>query len=57
MKLEKINAKYKAIAEKKRRDKFFEERDMAMFNTFNVADLCEYHPTEQLYLDYNPRMS
>ena len=27
--------------------------DMTIFKTFNVADLCEYHPTKQLYLDYN----
>ena len=27
--------------------------DMTMFKIFNVADLYEYHPTEQLYLDYN----
>ena len=30
--------------------------DMAMFKT-NVADLYEYHPTEQLYPDYNSMTS
>jgi len=27
--------------------------DMAMSKTFNVVDLYKYHPTEQLYHDYN----
>ena len=31
--------------------------DMVMFKTFNMTDLYEYHPTEQLYLDYNSRTS
>ena len=39
MKLEKINAKYKAITDKKRREKLFEKRDVTLFKTFNVADL------------------
>ena len=55
MKLKKINAKYKAVTDKKRQEKLFEKRDMAMSKIFNVADL--YHPTMQLYLDYNLRMS
>ena len=29
--------------------------DMAMSKTFNEVDLYEYHPTEQLNLDYNSR--
>ena len=31
--------------------------NMAMSRTFNVADLCKCHPTEQLFQDYNSRMS
>jgi len=31
--------------------------NMAMFKIFNVADLYEYHSTEQLYPNYNLRMS
>ena len=31
--------------------------NMAISKTFNVVDLYEYHPTEQLYQDYNPRTS
>ena len=48
LKLEKINAKYKAATDKKRQEKHFEERDTAMSKTFNVVDLFEYHPTKQL---------
>ena len=100
MNLEKSNVKYKAAADKKRGEKFFEERDMVMVylrreknsaraynilkpkkhgsfkivkkisdktdvvdfssdmemsKTFSNADLYEYHPTEQLYPDYNSR--
>jgi len=31
--------------------------DMAMSKSFNVAYLYEYHPTKQLYHDYNSRTS
>ena len=31
--------------------------DIAMFKIFNVVDLYENHPTEQLYPDYNLRTS
>ena len=30
--------------------------DMAM-STFSIADLYAYHPTKQLYPEYNSRMS
>ena len=56
LKLEKTNAKYKATTDKKKRKKL-EERDMTMSKTFNVADICEYHPTKQLYSYYNSRTS
>ena len=57
MKLEKINAKYKVTADKKRREILFEERDMVLSKMFNMADLYEHHPTKQLYPDYNLRTS
>jgi len=31
--------------------------NVTMFKTFNVADIYEYHPTKQLYHDYNSRTS
>ena len=31
--------------------------NMALSKTFNVADLYEYYPTEQLYQDYNSMTS
>ena len=31
--------------------------DMVMSKTFNVSDLYKYHPSKQLYLDYNSRTS
>jgi len=31
--------------------------NMAEFKSFNVADLYEYHPTKQLYPDYNSTSS
>ena len=48
LKLEKTNAKYESVIDKKRWEKLFEKRDMTMSKAFN-----EYHPTKQLYSDYN----
>jgi len=31
--------------------------DMAMSKIFNVTDLYDYYPLEQIYPDYNLRMS
>ena len=31
--------------------------NMTMSKTFNVANIYEYHPTKQLYLDYNLKVS
>ena len=31
--------------------------DIAMSKTFNMANLYDYHPTKQLYPDYNSRTS
>jgi len=57
LKLEKFNVRYKAAADKKRQEKLFEKREMTLSKTFNMADLYEHHPTEQLYPYYNSRTS
>jgi len=51
LKLKKINTKYKATTDKKRWEELFEERDVEISNTFNVANLFEYHLTKQLCPD------
>ena len=46
LKLEKINARYKAATDKKRRKKLFEERNVMLSKIFNMTDLYEHHPIE-----------
>ena len=51
LKIEKSNKKYKITADKKRREKLFEEEDMMMVYLSREIIPSERVPTEQLYQD------
>ena len=54
--MEKSNKKYNATADKKRKEKLFEEEDMMMHLSREIIP-AERVPTEQIYQDWNSRMS
>ena len=56
MKIEKINKKYKMTADKKRREKLFDEEDMIMVYLRRENPNLK-SPTKQLYPDRNSRTS
>jgi len=55
--VEKSIMKYNVAADKKRREKLFEEEDMMMVYLRREAIPVKRVPTEQPYLDWNLRMS